>query len=60
MVVEILAHRIRTDKDIRGIKIGSTEIKLVQMADDTTTFVKDINSLENIFKTLTKLKDMQV
>jgi hypothetical protein len=43
MVVEILAHKIRTDTDIKGIKIGSTEIKLVQMADDTTTFVKDIN-----------------
>jgi hypothetical protein len=53
MVVEILAHRIRTDKNIKGITIGSTEIKLVQMADDTTTFVKNIESLENVFKLLT-------
>jgi hypothetical protein len=52
MVVELLALRIRIDPNIKGIKIGSTEIKLVQMADDTTTFVNDINSLENIFKLL--------
>ena len=32
--------------------IGNTEIKLVQMADDTTAFVEDINSLENMFKIL--------
>jgi hypothetical protein len=32
--------------------IGTTEIKLVQMADDTTTFVEDINSLQNMFKIL--------
>ena len=49
MVVELLANRIRNSENIKGIKIGDIEIKLVQMADDTTTFVEDINSLENIF-----------
>jgi exonuclease III len=52
MVVELLANQIRKSENIRGIKIGNTEIKLVQMADDTTTFVEDVNSLENIFKLL--------
>jgi hypothetical protein len=52
MVVELLAHKIRTSKEIKGIKIGETEIKLVQMADDTTTFIEDENSLENILKLL--------
>ena len=32
--------------------IGKTEIKLVQMADDTTSFVQDIKSLENMFTLL--------
>jgi hypothetical protein len=50
MVVELLAHKIRIDPTIKGIKIGTTEIKLVQMADDTTTFVNDISSLERIFE----------
>jgi hypothetical protein len=48
MVVELLAHKIRNTTEIKGIKIGNTEIKLVQMADDTTTFVEDIDTLENI------------
>jgi hypothetical protein len=53
MVVELLAHKIRKNEAIKGIKIGNTEIKLVQMADDTTTFIEDQNSLENILKVLT-------
>jgi exonuclease III len=52
MVVELLAHKIRISDEIKGIKIGDTEIKLVQMADDTTTFIEDENSLENILKLL--------
>ena len=52
MVVELLAHKIRINKDIKGIKIGETEIKLVQMADDTTTFIEDQQSLENMFKVI--------
>jgi hypothetical protein len=52
MVVELLAHKIRTSDEIKGIKIGDTEIKLVQMADDTTTFIEDEKSLENILKLL--------
>jgi hypothetical protein len=52
MVVELLANKIRQDKNIKGIKVGSTEIKLVQMADDTTVFVEDPDSLENALKLL--------
>jgi exonuclease III len=48
-VVELLAHKIRTTDTIKGIKVGDTEIKLVQMADDTTAFVEDEKSLENMF-----------
>ena len=51
-VVELLAHKIRKTDNIKGIKIGNTEIKLVQMADDTTAFVEDKNSLENMLKIL--------
>jgi hypothetical protein len=52
MVVELLAHKIRKSDNIKGIKIGETEIKLVQMADDTTAFIEDKKSLENILKIL--------
>jgi hypothetical protein len=52
MVVELLANKIRNSNKIKGIKIGNTEIKLVQMADDTTAFLEDENSLENTLKIL--------
>jgi exonuclease III len=45
MVVELLANKIRNTKEIKGIKIGQMEIKIIQMADDTTVFVEDIESL---------------
>jgi hypothetical protein len=50
--VELLANKIRKSDNIKGIVIGTTEIKLVQMADDTTIFVNDPNSLENTLKIL--------
>jgi hypothetical protein len=50
--VELLANKIRNTNNIKGIKIGPTEIKLVQMADDTTVFVEDPESLENTLKIL--------
>ena len=36
LCVEILAERIRTNKDIEGIFIKGNEIKVSQYADDTT------------------------
>ena len=36
LCVEILAERIRTNKDIEGIFIKGNEIKVSQHADDTT------------------------
>jgi hypothetical protein len=56
IVAEILAIKIRTNKDIKGIKIGDTEIKVVQMADDTTSFLKDTDSLEETLNTLEKFR----
>jgi hypothetical protein len=56
MVVELLANKIRKCEDIKGIKIGTTEIKVVQMADDTTAFLEDIDSLANTLKILTQFE----
>jgi hypothetical protein len=50
MVVELLANKIRNTEEIKGIKIGQTEIKIIQMADDTTVFVEDINSLNKVLE----------
>jgi exonuclease III len=52
VVVELLSIKIRNNKDIKGIKIDETEVKILQMADDTTVFVEDLNSLRLILNTI--------
>jgi hypothetical protein len=54
VVAELLAIKIRNNKGISGIKIGDSEVKVVQMADDTTSFLKDVKSLEETLNTLEK------
>ena len=44
LAVELLAIDIRKNTNIKGIKIGNQEIKLSQLADDTTCFVLDEES----------------
>jgi exonuclease III len=47
-VAEILAIRIRKDNEIKGIKVDNQELKVVQMADDTTSFLRDCDSLQKL------------
>ena len=54
IAIELLAHHIRSDNDIKGIKVFDKEIKLSQLADDTTCVLSDLNSLETILNTFTK------
>jgi hypothetical protein len=56
VVAEILAIKIRENKNIRGINIGNIEIKVVQMADDTTNFLNDEESLKEVLSTLDRFK----
>ena len=44
---EILANKIRQDKNIQGIKIYNHEFKISQFADDTSLLCEDLNSVEN-------------
>ena len=48
---EILACNIRQNKNINGIHINNIEIKLSQLADDTTCFIKNENSLHHLLDT---------
>ena len=48
IAVEILASKIRQDKDIKGLTFAGTEIKISQLADDTTCIIKDEFSLKNL------------
>ena len=48
IAVEVLSNFIIVDKSIKDIQIGNQEIKIVDFADDTTIFLRDIDSLNRI------------
>ena len=45
LVAETITLKLKTEKKIQGIMVGETEYKICQMADDTTLFVKSIDSM---------------
>jgi hypothetical protein len=45
--LETLACKIRSDKNIRGIKIGNKEIKISLLADDITLLLADVQSVKH-------------
>ena len=48
IAAEVLASFINANKRIKGIQIGDHEIKIVNFADDTTIFLRDITCLDRI------------
>ena len=48
MATEVLANLINADKRIAGILIGDHEIKIVNFADNTIIFLRDIAYLNRI------------
>ena len=48
LVAETMACIIKKNKGIRGISIEKEIFKICQLADDTTIFVSDIESIENL------------
>ena len=56
VTVELLAIAIRKSDDIRGVRIGGTESKIIQYADDLTATLSDVESAEAL---LTLLKHFE-
>ena len=52
IAVEVMAHLIRKDNSILGIKIDDTEFKISQFADDTTVFLSDLQSVGVVLELL--------
>ena len=48
IAAEVLANLINADKWIKGIQIGDHDIKIVNFADNTTIFLRDITCLNRI------------
>ena len=47
-MAEVLARFVNANKRIKAIQIGDHEIKIVNFADDTTIFLRDITCLDRI------------
>ena len=60
MAAELMANKVRENKEIKGLDIDDKgiDLKLVQFADDTLFYVSDINSFENILIELEVLGDV--
>ena len=54
IAAEVFVSFINTNKRIKGRQIGDHEIKIVNFADDTTIFLRDITCLDRI-KVILKL-----
>ena len=52
LMVEILASKIREEKNIKGIEVGNEEIKVLQYADDTTGCLSDVKSAKLFLHTV--------
>ena len=48
IIIEVLAIFINANKMIIGIQIGNQEIKIINFADDTTFFLRDVTCLDGI------------
>ena len=48
VAADVLTNFINADKRIKLIQIGHHEIKIVNLADNTTIFLKDITCLNRI------------
>ena len=56
--IELFARALKNDHTIRGIKVGSKEIKCTQYADESTVFVSDQNLVNMLLKLLDDFKSV--
>ena len=54
--IEIFARALKSDQSIKGINVETKEIKSTQYADDTTVFVRDEESVEQLLRLLDEFK----
>ena len=57
IAAEVIANFINANKRIKGIQIGDHEIKIINFADDSNIFFRDIACLNRIQVVLRLYKD---
>ena len=55
--IELLSRSIKNDPTIKGIQVNKQELKISQYADDTTVFVRDLDSVTSLLKVLNDFKE---
>ncbi len=58
LALEPFAQAVESNKDIKGIKIGNTEVKALYFADDTTGILANQKSLEHFLALLAKFEEV--
>ena len=54
LVAEVIAIHIRDNSEIKGIKVGDSEVKIKMLADDTTLLLEDLSSVTLAIKDFDK------
>ena len=54
--IELLSRSIENDPTIKGIRVNKHELKISQYADDTTVFVRDLDSVTSLLRVLNDFK----
>ena len=55
--IEFLSISIKNDSTIKGIHLNKQELKISQNADDTTAFVRNLDSVTSLLKPLNYFKE---
>ena len=55
--IKLLSRSIKNDPTIKGIQVNKQELKISQYADDTTVFVRDLDSVTSLLKVLNDFKE---
>ena len=58
ILVQVLQQMLQNNNEIRGIEVGDKEIKILQMADDTTIFTSRLQDIPKILEVLQTFKEI--
>jgi hypothetical protein len=58
ILVQVLQTMLNQNKDISGVKINDKELKILQMADDTTILTSNIEDIPKILKLLQDFQEI--
>jgi hypothetical protein len=58
ILVQVLQHMLDKNNEIKGIKVETKELKILQMADDTTILTSDLKDIPKILELLETFKEI--